>query len=217
MTIRLLIADDHRLLREGLRALLERRSDIEVVGEAGNGRQAVALCMSLSPDIVVMDVGMEDLNGIDATRQIVASSGRVRVIALSMHSDSRYVLKMLEAGASGYVLKAAAGDELLRAVDAVHRGDKYLSSEITGSLVEDYVRLQRVGPVSAERSLGGREREVLQLVAEGRRSSEVARLLHISAKTVEAHRRNIMKKLGVHTIAELTKYAVREGLTSLDR
>jgi DNA-binding NarL/FixJ family response regulator len=216
VSIRILLADDHQMMREGLRAVLAREPTIEVVGEAENGRLALELVRSLSPDIVVMDITMPDLNGVDATRLIFARYPDVKVIALSVYADQRYVLAMLKAGASGYVVKAAAGEELLHAIKAVVKNKKYISPEITGVLIEGYLG----GAVSPEEPagalLGAREREVLQLLAEGKTSGEIAAALHISTSTVEAHRRNIMKKLDLHSVAELTKYAIREGLTSLE-
>lgn len=217
MKIRVLLVDDHRIMREGLRALLAGVPDINVVGEAPDGRTALNLVRTLSPDVVVMDVGMPELNGVEATRQILAANTRVKVIALSTYADKRYVHHMLEAGACGYVLKIAAHDELLRAVRAASLGKTYLSPEIAGPVVERSTHAHPGGEVSAYTTLSAREREVLQLVAEGKTSGETAKQMHISVKTVETHRRNIIHKLGLHGTAELTKYAVREGLTSLDR
>lgn len=212
---RVLLVDDHAVLREGLRSILESRESAEVVGEAGNGRDAVEMARTLRPDVVVMDVGMRDLNGIEATRQIVAEDPGVGVIALSTHADRRYVLAMLEAGAAAYVLKTSAFDDLKRALAAVTAGKRYLSPDITGIVIE-----AGLAPDGSELPtgsvLGAREREVLQLLAEGRTSKEIAGSLHISTHTVETHRRNIMHKLGLRSVAELTKYAVREGLTSLE-
>lgn len=215
MTIRVLLVDDHKMMREGLRALLAVVPDIEVVGEASDGRIALDLVRTLAPDVVVMDVGMPELNGVEATRRIRTEHERVKVIALSTHMDKRYVHHLLEAGACGYVLKIAAHDELVRAVRAASLGRSYLSPEIAGSVVDRSIQAHAGGEVSAHSQLGSREREVLQLVAEGKTSAETARKMHISIKTVETHRRNIVRKLGVHGTAELTKYAIREGLTSL--
>jgi len=216
MSIRVVLADDHRMIREGLRLLLDQAPDVIVVGEADTGRQAVRLAGNLTPDVLVMDISMPDLNGIEATRRIKTASPQVKVIALSMYSDRRYVLGMFEAGASGYIVKAGAGDELVRAVRAVNRNRKYLSPEIAGILVDDVLGGRSAPKHSAFGVLSSREREVLQLLAEGSTSPQIAGSLHISVKTVEAHRRNLMKKLDLHSVAELTKYAVREGLTSLD-
>lgn len=213
MTIRIVLADDHKMLREGLRTILENEPELEVVGEADDGRLALKLVRELSPDLVVMDIGMPNLNGIEATRQIRSSNAKVKVIALSMHSDKRYVLRMLEAGASGYVLKSAACDELVRAIAAVTREQSYLSPEIASIVVDNYMKRPTPGRRSTFGALRPREREVLQLLAEGLTNIKIAARLHISPRTVEAHRRNIMRKLDIHSIAELTKYAVREGLT----
>jgi len=214
MSIRILLVDDHRMLREGLRSILESEADIEVVGEAEDGRTAVGMARKLVPDVVIMDIGMSGLNGVDATRQIKAESPRVAVIALSMYSDKRYVLSMLEAGASGYVTKAAAFDEMRRAVRAVCEGNHYLSLAIAGLVIDAHREAASKGHASETTTLGPREREIVQLLAEGHSSREIARRLHLSANTVETHRRNIMGKLDVHSIAELTRYAIREGLTS---
>ena len=214
MTVRVILADDHAVVREGIRRILEENSDVEIVAEAGSGRDAVELSGRILPDVVVMDIAMPDMNGIEATRRITTQAPNVRVIALSAYSDRRYVLEALEAGADAYVLKADVADELLRAIDAVTRGRRYLSSEVAGVVVNGYVRGQSPCDRSAASAvLGAREREVLQLVAEGLTSHQIAQRLHIADKTVAAHRHNIMAKLGLHSIAELTKYAVREGLT----
>lgn len=217
MTIRVLLVDDHAMMREGLRALFTDAADIEVVGEASDGRTALELLGKLAADVVVMDVGMPEMNGVEATRRIRSGHENVKVIALSTHTDKRYVQHMLEAGACGYVLKIAAYDELLRAVRAASRGQTYLSPEVAGNVVDRSTHGHRTGDASAFAVLGAREREVLQLVAEGKTSAETAKQMHISIKTVETHRRNIVQKLGLHGTAELTKYAIREGLTSLDR
>jgi DNA-binding NarL/FixJ family response regulator len=204
------------MMREGLRAMLAGAPDIDVVGEASDGRAALDLVRTRAPDVVVMDIGMPGLNGVEATHAIRAANERVKVVALSTHADERYVHHMLEAGAFGYVLKIGAHAELLRAVHAAHLGKMYLSPEIAGLIVERSTRAHAGGEVSAYSALGAREREVLQLIAEGKTSAETAMQMHISIKTVETHRRNIAKKLGLHGTAELTKYAIREGLTSLD-
>ena len=213
--VRILIADDHKIVRDGLRALLEREPDFRVVGEASNGREAVEVARELVPDVLITDLVMPVLNGIDATRQIVAEQPQVRVMTLSMHSDRRFVTDMLQAGAVAYLRKESAFEELAEAIRAVMSGEVFLGRGITGVVVEGYKSL--IGE-EAEGSgvLSAREREVLQLLAEGNRTNEIATLLHLSAKTVESHRTNIMKKLDLHSIAELTKFAVREGLTSLD-
>ncbi len=216
MRIRVLLVDDHQIMRQGLGALLAGVPDIEVVGEAADGRTALDLVRTLVPDVVVMDVGMPELNGVEATRQIRAEYEHVKVIALSTHTDRNYVKHMLEAGACGYVLKIAAHDELVRAVRAASLGRTHLSPKIAGSMGERSTHADAGSNVSVYSSLSAREREVLQLVAEGKTSAETAKQMHISLKTVETHRRNIVIKLGLHGTAELTKYAIREGLTSLD-
>jgi DNA-binding NarL/FixJ family response regulator len=215
MSIRVLLVDDHQIMRQGLSALLSAVTDIHVVGEAADGRTALDLVRTLKPDVVVMDVGMPELNGVEATRRIRTEFGDVKVIALSTHTDKRYVHQMLEAGACGYVLKIEAHDALVRAVRAAKLGRTYLSSKVAAS-VEHTTHPRAGGEVSAYSSLGAREREVLQLVAEGKTSAMTAKEMHISIKTVETHRRNIVQKLGLHGTAELTKYAIREGLTSLE-
>jgi DNA-binding NarL/FixJ family response regulator len=218
MTIRVLLADDHQMFREGLRAILERDSNLTIVGEASNGRMALTMAGdATAPDVIIMDIGMPGLNGVDATRQILAKRPEVKVIALSAHADRRFVTAMLEAGAAGYVLKEAASDEIRRAVVVVHRGGKYLSPEIAGTVIDDYLGNKGAGMHTKIRPmLAAREREVVQLLAEGKTSKDVAALLHISVKTVETHRRNIMGKLKVKNLASLTKFAIREGLTTTD-
>jgi len=216
MKTRVLLVDDHKVMLEGLRALLEGQPDLEVVGTATDGATAIELVGKLAPDVVVMDIGMPTLNGIETTRRIRAAHERVRVIALSTHADKRYVHHMLDAGAAGYVLKIGAYDELVRAVRAAALRKTYLSPEIAGLVVERSTSAHPGRAVSAFSTLGSREREVLQLVAEGGSSCEVAKAMHISIKTVETHRRNIVQKLGLHGTALLTKYAIREGLTTVD-
>ena len=218
MKTAVLLADDHQVIREGLRNLIEDQSDMEVVGEASNGREAISMCEDMRPQVVVMDVAMPDLNGIEATRHIVHECPETRVLALSMHADRHYAAGMLGAGAAGYVLKDCAFDELADAIRTVADGGRYLSREIEGVVLRDYVeRLSgEVGDASVFSVLTDREREVLQLVAEGCTTREIAADLHVSVKTIESHRQNIMDKLEIRSIAELTKYAIREGLTSLD-
>ena len=214
--IRVLLVDDHELMREGLRAILERESDVEVVGEAASGRAAMELARTLEPDVVVMDVAMKDSNGIEATRQLRSALPKLKVIALSSHSDSRYVNAMLDAGACGYVLKANAYDDLRRALAAAQQGKSYLCPDVTESVVGASLRKPELGSDPSQSSLSPREKEVLQLLAEGLRSPEIGRRLYIATTTVETHRRNVMRKLRIHSVADLTKYAIREGLTSLE-
>jgi len=218
MSIRLLIADDHQMMRAGLRSLVEKGSSgMAVVGEAQNGTETVALAHKLMPNVIIMDVAMPDLNGIEATRKIVKDNPRVRVIALSGHSDRHFVSEMLKAGASAYILKQTAYEELLRAIGEVTNGKTYLSPAVTQGVVDSYVRASpQAGTHPAFATLTDREREVLQLLAEGRSTKEMADVLGVSVKTIETHRRNIMEKLSIHSVAELTKYAIREGVTSLE-
>jgi two-component system response regulator NreC len=214
MGIRILLADDHKIVRQGLRTLLEKEPDMAVVAEAENGRASVRLARELSPQVVIMDVGMPDLNGIEATRQLLAESPKIKVIALSMHSDRRFVVNMLKAGASGYLLKDSAFEELANAIRVVMANKTYLSPGVSDIVIKDYVQ----GPKpdnSAFSILTAREREVLQLMAEGKSTKQIADRLHVSVKTVETHRQQIMSKLDMHSVAELTKYAIREGLSSL--
>jgi two-component system NarL family response regulator len=217
MSIRILLVDDHQMMRDGLRSILDLEDDLDVVGEAGNGYEALEMARTRRPDVIVMDIGMKDLNGIETTRQIMAHNSRAKVIALSTHSSEPYVISMLEAGASGYVLKDAAVDEMRRAIRVVADGSHYLSPEIAGTVVTSRLRAPAAEGASASAALAPRERQILQLLAEGHTSSEIARQLHIATTTVDSHRRNIMKKLDLHSVAELTKYAIREGLTSLER
>ncbi len=215
MAIKILLADDHKIVRDGLRALLENQPEMSVIAEADNGRATVQLARELLPDLVIMDIGMPDLNGIDATRQIITELPRVKVIALSMHSDRRFVVQMFRAGASGYLLKDCAFEELARAVHAVLKNQTYLSPAVAGPVMEGYIH--HLATANGEFSaLSPREREVLQLLAEGKSTKEVAAVLCVSIKTVETHRQQIMGKLNIHSVAELIKYAIREGLTSLD-
>ncbi len=214
--MKILLADNHKLFAEGLRTMLSKQPGTEIVGEANNGRMAVRLAHELSPDLVIMDIGMPELNGMDATRQIRTELPRTKVLAVSMHADRQYVAGMLSAGASGYVVKDSAFAELAQAIQVVMSGGRYLSPDVIGVVVDDYV--QRLAPASgsALAKLSEREREVLQLMAEGHATADIAARLHVSRKTIETHRKNIMLKLELHSIAELTKFAVREGLTSLD-
>jgi DNA-binding NarL/FixJ family response regulator len=216
MSIKVLLVDDHAIIREGLRSLLEKQPEMEVIADTDDGRKAIELVRELLPDIVIMDITMPGLNGIEATRQITAEFPDVKVIALSIHSKRRYVADMLSAGATGYILKECLFDELVQAIKAVAAGGRYLSPRITDVVVSDYLKRLSVSADSPFEALKTREREVLQLVAEGKSTKQIALELHVSTKTIEANRRQIMEKLNIHNVAELTKYAVREGLTTLE-
>ncbi|MBI4843274.1 MAG: response regulator transcription factor [Nitrospirae bacterium] len=212
---KILIADDHKIMRDGLRILLEKHEEFKVIGEAGDGRTAVKMASELSPDLIVMDASMPDMNGIEATRQIMSKSSGVKIIALSMHSDRQYIIEMLKAGALGYVLKDCAYDELVNAIRSVMDDVMYLSPKIADSILTEYISGVPFKNITAFSSLTNREREVLQLISEGKTTKEIAAILNVSIKTVETHRQQLMNKLKIHSIAGLTKYAVREGLTSL--
>jgi two-component system, NarL family, response regulator NreC len=212
---RVLLADDHRLMRSGLRLVLEQNPGIQVVGEADDGRQAVAMSSDLCPDVVVMDIGMPNLNGIEAARQITEAQPKIPVIMLSMHSDEGYVLRALKSGARAYLLKDSAEADLSRAIQAVMDGKSFFSPAVSKLLLEDYMRkLQRAGAEDSYDLLSPREREILQLVAEGKSSKEIANALNLSVYTVETHRSNLMQKLNLRGIPELILYAVRKGLIS---
>ena len=213
--IRILLADDHAVMRTGLRLVLERQSDFEVVGEASDGREALAMAQKLSPDVVVTDIGMPNLNGIEATRQLAASSPQIAVVILSMHSDESYVLRALKAGAKAYLLKESAESDLITAIRAVSTGKAFFSPAVSRMLVEDYVRqLQDREIEDSYELLTTREREILQLIAEGKSNKDIAAALNLSLYTVETHRGNLMEKLGLHTVPELILYAVRKGVIS---
>jgi DNA-binding NarL/FixJ family response regulator len=215
MSISLLIADDHEIIREGLRGLVKAHPDLELLAEASDGRQAVDLALSLKPKVVVMDINMPSLNGVDATRQIMQANPSVGVIALSAHTDSKFVRSIFQAGARGYLLKESAFKELVLAIHTVHQGGIYLSPRLTNLVMRDYMQ-DVLSEDAGKPVLSPREREVLQLVAEGKNTKEIAYMLGVSVKTIETHRQNIMAKLNMFSVAELTKYALREGLTSLD-
>ncbi len=216
MTIRILLADDHQLIRDGLCSLIANEKDMEVVATAGNGRQAATLADRYDPDIVVMDINMPDLNGIDATRIILEENCHVKIIALSIHATSKFVREMLKAGVSGYLVKHCAFDELASAIRLVIQGKKYLSPEITGVVLDEYTATAGTLPDAQTifSHLSLRERQILQLVAEGMTSEQIARRLFISVKTVSSHRRKIMEKLNLNNVAELTRYAINEGIVS---
>jgi len=204
------------LLREGLRMLIEKLDRMIIVGEADNGVSAVRMARDLKPDLVLMDIAMPDLNGIEATRRIMTEAPGVKVIALSMHADKRFVRHMFAAGAAGYVLKGSAFEEVAASIKTVAAGRIYISPKITDQVLAEYVKQLTKPSAEVESPLSGREREVLQMLAEGKSSRTIAGRLHISVTTVDTHRKHIMDKLGFRSIAELTKYAVREGLTPLD-
>jgi DNA-binding NarL/FixJ family response regulator len=216
MSISILLVDDHKIMRAGLRALIEKEKDLKVVGETADGRRAVELARDLSPEVIIMDISMNNLNGIDATRQITAAFPDVKVLALSMHSDEHFVAGMLEAGASGYLLKDCAVEELSLAIRTAVSGNTYLSPPISKVVIRDYVGRLAKGILSPSHLLTSKEREILQLLAEGKTSKEISYSLNLSARTVEAHRREMMDKLDIHSVAELTKYAVRKGITDLE-
>ena len=213
--IRVLLADDHTLMRRGLRLIVEQQPDLVVVGEAEDGRQAVALAASLKPDVAVLDIGMPNLNGIEAAKQIAEDESGAAVVILSMHADETYILRALKAGARGYLLKDSAESDVVRAIRSVAEGKSFFSPAVSKVLLEDYVKkLQRTGSEDSYDLLTPREREILQLVAEGKSNKEVANLLHLSVYTVETHRANIMEKLKLKGVPELILYAVRKGIIS---
>lgn len=213
--LRILLADDHTVMRTGLRVLLERQLNLEIVGEAENGRDTIQLAASLRPDVVVMDVGMPVLNGIEATKTIVTEDPNIAVVILSMHADESYVMRALKAGARGYLLKDSAPADLLGAIQAVTQNKSFFSPKVSRILAEDYVRvLKQKGAVDSYDLLTSREREILQLLAEGKANKEVAAALNISPYTVETHRSHILEKLNLHNPAELILYAVRKGIIS---
>lgn len=211
----ILLADDHTVIRSGLRMVLEKQSDFQVVGEAGDGRQAVKMAEELRPDVVVMDIAMPNLNGIDAAKQIVNHNAQVAVVILSMHSDEGYVMRALKSGAKAYLLKDSAEPDLIRAIRAVREGKSFFSPAVSRMLLEDYVRqLQQRGAEDSYELLSPREREILQLIAEGKTNKEVAGILNLSLYTVETHRTHILQKLNLHSVPELILYAVRKGIIS---
>jgi DNA-binding NarL/FixJ family response regulator len=212
--IKVLLADDHAVVRDGLCVLLEAQSDISVVANAANGREAVRLALQLHPDVVVMDIAMPELNGIEATRQINDASPSPRVLILSMHSTTEHIFRALQAGARGYLLKESAGTEVADAVRAVHAGRRYLSQKIASTVLDDYIsERSRASPLD---SLSPRERQILQLVAEGKSSAEAAAMLFLSPKTVDTYRSRMMQKLGISDLASLVKFAIQHGITQLD-
>ncbi len=214
--IRVLLADDHRLFRVGLKSILERQPGIEVIGEAVDGLSALKLAEQLSPDVILLDISMPGLNGVDTLRSLTQQGSTAKVVILSMHSDRDYVAETIKAGARGYLLKDSALDELVAGIRAVAAGEIYLPGRIARILVDDYIAVSEVGKASSAVVLSPREREVVQLLAEGNSTKETAAKLNISVKTVETHRKRLMEKLGIASVAELTRYAIREKMISLE-
>ena len=214
--MKVLLVDDHEIMREGMCALLRKQQDVEVVGQAADGRDAVNLAKQLRPDVVIMDIGMPNLNGIEATRQMVVDNPRLKVMALSTHSDGAIVAKMIKSGATGYMLKESAFAELMDGLTTMMSGKTYLCSKIAKVVFADYVNMITNPNWEFEDGLTGREREVLQLVAEGHTTKDIAKVLHLSPKTVDSHREHIMEKLNIRNVAGLTKYTLRQGLTGTD-
>jgi two-component system, NarL family, response regulator NreC len=214
MKIKIVIADDHKIIRDGLCSLIEKHPNMQVIAEVENGKEAVEVSNKLNPDVVILDISMPDLNGIEATRKITAENPNVKVIGLTMHSDSEYVKGMLNAGASGYLLKDCAFGELIQAINSVTRNKSYLSPEIASIVIDEFKGHDNIQNPPDSSDLTGREREILQLIAEGNTSKEIAAYFNLSVKTVATHRQNIMDKTHCHDVVTLTKYAIRKGFTS---
>ena len=215
--IKILIADDHKIVRQGIRKLLEAEPDLQIVGEACDGREAIKKTQQLKPDLVLMDIAMSNLNGLEATRQIKKMLPKTKILILTMHKNEEYVLQSLQAGASGYLLKESAVEDLVSAIHSVYKLDSFLSPAISKTVIEAYLSKKTTAKhSSAFEILTDREREVLQLIAEGYTNQKIANTLFISVKTVEAHRSNIMRKLGIHDITELVKYAIKKGIVDLN-
>jgi DNA-binding NarL/FixJ family response regulator len=210
--IKIILVDDHKLLRDGLRNIIEQKSNMHIIGEASDGREAIKICIKLQPDVVVMDVAMPGLNGIEAAKQIHKTQPNIKIIGLSMHSGKQFIQGMFKAGAFGYLLKDGDSDELIAAISTVVENKRYLSKDIN----QDFLMLLKKGETIEKAPLSSREKEVLQLIAEGKTSKEIGGVLFLSPKTIDVHRNNIMKKIDLHTIPELTKYAIQKGLTTLD-
>jgi DNA-binding NarL/FixJ family response regulator len=214
--MKILIADDHGIVRQGMRALIDAEAEMQVIGEASDGQEVVQLARQLSPNVILMDIAMPNLNGVEATRLVLEENPNIRVIALSVHFDKCFVTEMLKAGASGYILKSCLFDEVLRAIRTVSAGDYYLSPTITDVVVDDYKYYMATMNKSAAIRLTPRERQIIQLLTEGKSTKQIALQLHVSSKTIDSNRREIMNKLGIFSVAELTKFAIREGLTSIE-
>ena len=215
MKPQILLADDHQLMREGLRKLIEEMNIATVLGEATNGIDAIRLVRELSPDIIIMDISMPDMNGIDATKRITSEFPHIKVIALSMHNDENRVIEMMAAGASGYVLKDSSFKDIVRAINSVSSGKTFISPTIGGMIIKSAFGKTKSGDPPQQITLTTSERQVIKLVAEGKSNKAIAEFLSISPKTVETHRQHLMDKLNLHSVAELTKYAIREGITEL--
>ena len=215
MPIKILLTDDHKILREGLKKLLLERDDMEIVGEANDGREAVNIAQQLLPDIVVMDISMPNLNGIEASKIMLKNNPLIKIIILTINSDKRYLESALKAGVRGYLLKDCAFDELITAIKCVNFNKTYISPDIAGLLVENLVLSNQINEKEEKKLLTQREREILQLLSEGKSTKEISKTLSLSIKTIETHRQQIMSKLKLFSVAELTKYAIREGITSI--
>lgn len=216
MSIMILLVDDHKITRDGIRSLIEKEQNMDIIAEAEDGHMAIKLSRKHCPDVIIMDINMPGLNGIDATQQILSEHPGIKIIALSMYSERRYVIGMLKAGVKGYLIKSSAFDELALAIKTVSKNKTYLSNQISDIMLQDYVFQRSSDDESTITSLTSREREILQLIAEGLNLEDIAAKINVSAKTVSTHRRNIMGKLNIYNVAGLTKFAIREGITSLD-
>lgn len=212
MKIKILLVDDHQILRDGIRNVIERNAAMEVIAEAKDGREAIKLCKQLKPNVVIMDIAMEGLNGVEATTRIVQENPETKIIALSMHSNKRFVLGMFKAGAYGYLLKDCDSEELIKAIKTVSINQKYIAQNISAVILSEFISGQQ-----EEESLTSREKEILQLIAEGQSSKDIGKILFLSSKTVDSHRKNIMDKLELHSLPELTMYAIKIGLISIDK